>query len=150
MKKITILLADDQAIIRKELKALLKAVGGFDVVGEAANGLQAVELARKLRPDVIVMDLSMPKLNGMEASRRILQQVSPPKILILSVYDDDAYVEQAIIIGVAGYLVKQNSADFLPTAIMEIWKGKSFYSPSIDKRNARTFGDSKCLGAVHK
>ena len=76
----------------------------------------------------------MPKLNGMEAARRILQQVTPPKILILSAYDEDAYIEQAISLGVSGYLIKQNSLDILSTAIKEVHKGKSFYSPSIDKR----------------
>ena len=134
MKQITVLLADDHAVTRKGLRLLLDNVGGFDVVGEACDGLQAVKLALKLRPDVVVMDLSMPKLNGMEATRQILLQASPPKILIHSAYDDDAYIEQAISMGAAGYLVKQNSLDILATAITEVHNGGSFYSPSIDKR----------------
>ena len=134
MKQITVLLADDHLVTRKGLRHLLMAGGDFEVVGEASNGLQAVELAQKLRPSVVVMDLSMPKLNGMEAARRILQQVAPPKILILSAYDDDAYVEQAIALGMSGYLLKQNSLDILTTAITEVHNGGSFYSPSIDKR----------------
>ena len=144
MKQITVLLADDHAITRKGLRLLLETEGGFDVVGEAADGLQAVKLAQKFRPAVVVMDLSMPKLNGMEAARRILQQASPPKILILSAYDDDAYIEQAISLGAAGYLIKQNSLDILATAITEVHNGGSFYSPSIDKRmHGRKKGDPR-------
>ncbi|HCE42760.1 MAG TPA: DNA-binding response regulator [Lentisphaeria bacterium] len=134
MKQITVLLADDHLVIRKGFRSLLETGGDFKVVGEAANGLQAVELALKLRPAVVVMDLSMPKLNGMEAARRILQQAAPPKVLILSAYDDDAYIEQAISLGASGYLIKQNSLDILSTAITEVYNGGSFYSPSIDKR----------------
>ncbi|HBC89163.1 MAG TPA: DNA-binding response regulator [Lentisphaeria bacterium] len=134
MKQITVLLADDHLITRRGIRTILEAGGDFEVVGEAANGLQAVELARKLRPSVVVMDLSMPKLNGMEAARRILQQIAPPKILILSAYDDDAYVEQAIALGMSGYLLKQNSLDILTTAITEVHNGGDFFNPSIDKR----------------
>ena len=78
MKSISVLLADDHAIVRQGLLALLEIEGGFKVVGEAANGLQAVELALELRPAVVVMDLAMPQLNGLEATRRILQQLAPP------------------------------------------------------------------------
>lgn len=134
MKQITVLLADDHSVTRKGLRLLLETEDSFEVVGEATDGLQAVKLAQKLRPAIVIMDLSMPKLNGMEAARRILQQVTPPKILILSAYDEDAYIEQAISLGVSGYLIKQNSLDILSTAIKEVHKGKSFYSPSIDKR----------------
>ena len=124
MKSITVLLADDHAIVRQGLRALLEIEGGFDVVGEAANGLQAVELALKLRPAVVVMDLAMPQLNGLEATRRIFQQlVPPPKVLILSAHSDHAYVEQVAALGAAGavgYLVKQTSAHLLANAIREI------------------------------
>ena len=135
MKQITVLLADDHTIIREGLKALLMADGHFEVVGEACNGQQAVEMAEKFRPAVVVLDIAMPQLNGLEAARRILQQiVPPPKILILSAHGDDAYIEQVAAMGVAGYLVKQTSAHILAKAIKEIYKGKVFYSPSIAKR----------------
>lgn len=135
MNLITVLLADDHTIIREGLRALLMADGHFEVVGEACNGQQAVEMAEKLRPAVVVLDIAMPKLNGLEAARRILQQiVSPPKILMLSAHGDDAYIEQVAAMGVAGYLVKQTSAHILSKAIKEIYKGKAFYSPSIAKR----------------
>lgn len=138
MKSITVLLADDHAIVRQGLRALLEIEGGFEVVGEAANGLQAVELALELRPAVVVMDLAMPQLNGLEATRRILQQsVPPPKVLILSAHSDDAYVEQVAALGVVGevgYLVKQTSAHLLANAIREIHKGNAVYSSAIAKR----------------
>jgi len=135
MKRITVLLADDHAVIREGLRALLEIEGDFEVIGEAADGLQAVKLAKELCPAVVVMDIAMPQLNGLEATRRILEQVSPPpKILILSAHADDAYVEQVIALGAAGYLVKQTSAQILAKAIREIHQGKVFYSPSIAKR----------------
>jgi len=138
MKSITVLLADDHAIVRQGLRALLEIEGGFEVVGEAANGLQAVELALELRPAVVVMDLAMPHLNGLEATRRILQQlVPPPKVLILSAHSDNAYVEQVAALGAAnqvGYLVKQTSAHLLANAIREIHQGNAVYSSTLAKR----------------
>lgn len=135
MKKITVILADDHLLVREGLKALLEIEGGFDVLAEADNGLEAIEMVQKYRPEVVVLDLAMPQLNGLEAARRILQQVvPPPKVLILSAHADDAYIEQVAIIGAQGYLVKQTSAQILAKAIREIHKGKLFFSPSIDKR----------------
>jgi len=135
MTRITVLLADDHAIVRKGLRTLLDAEGDFEVVGAAANGREAVELTQKLRPAVVVMDIAMPQLNGLDAARLILQRVvPPPKVLILSAHSDDAYVEQAAAMGVAGYLVKQTSAHILARAIREILKGKTFCSPSVAQR----------------
>ena len=135
MERITVLLADDHAVVREGLRALLEMEGGFDVVGEAADGLQAVELAQKLRPAVAVLDIAMPQLNGLEAARRILQQVvPPPKVLILSAHSDDAYIEQVAALGISGFLVKQTSAHILAKAIREIHSGKAFYSPAVAER----------------
>ena len=135
MQQITVLLAEDHTVVREGLRALLDIAGGFKVVGEAGNGLQAIELAQSLHPDVVVMDIAMPRLNGLEAARRILQDgESPPKILILSAHGDDVYVEKVASLGVAGYLVKQTSAHRLAEAIREIQKGNVFYSPSIGER----------------
>lgn len=134
-KPITVLLAEDHMVVREGLRALLDIEGGFKVVGEAGDGLQAVELAQTLHPDVVVMDIAMPRLNGLEAARQILQEGEmPPKVLILSAHSDDVYVEKVASLGVAGYLVKQTSAHRLAEAIREIQKGNIFYSPTISER----------------
>ena len=135
MKQITVLLADDHTIIREGLRSLLTIDGHFDVVGEAADGQQTITLVEELQPEVVVLDIAMPKLNGLEVARRILQQQpSPPKILILSAHADDIYIDQVIAMGVVGYLVKQTSANFLVRAIKEIHRGKLFFSSSIAQR----------------
>jgi len=134
MQRITVLLAEDHKIVREGLRKLLEAEPDIQVVGEADTGRQAVELARKLRPAVVVMDIAMPLLNGSEATRHIRQAVPDTKVLILSAHSDDAYIEQAIALGAAGYLVKQTSAHFLSEAIREVQKGNTFFSPSIAKQ----------------
>jgi DNA-binding NarL/FixJ family response regulator len=113
---------------------LLEAEGDFEVVGEAETGRQAVQLAKTLRPDVVVMDIAMPLLNGMEATRRIVKDVPATRVLILSAHGDDEYIRQVVLLGAAGYLVKQTSADVLGRAIQEIQKGNTFFSPSIATR----------------
>lgn len=134
MKRITVLLAEDHMIVREGLRALLKLEDDIEVVGEAANGRQAVELTRKLGPAVVVMDIAMPLLNGLEATRQILHAAPATKVLILSAHSDDAYVEQVVALGAAGYLIKQTAAHVLPDAIREVHKGKTFFSPGISKR----------------
>jgi DNA-binding NarL/FixJ family response regulator len=121
-------------IVREGLRALLEAEGDFEVVGEAETGRQAVQLAKTLRPDVVVMDIAMPLLNGMEATRRIVKDVPATRVLILSAHGDDEYIRQVVLLGAAGYLVKQTSADVLGRAIQEIQKGNTFFSPSIATR----------------
>jgi DNA-binding NarL/FixJ family response regulator len=140
---ITILLAEDHTIVREGLRALLKLEPDFKVVGEAENGRQAVALATQLRPDVIIMDIAMPLLNGLEATRQILQLTPATKVLVLSAHSDDAYVDQVMALGASGYLNKQTAAHVLPEAIREVQKGTPFFSPSISKR--RTDHDSKAL-----
>ena len=134
MKKITVLLAEDHMIVREGLRALLEAEGDIAVVGEAETGRQAVQLAKRLRPAVVVMDIAMPLLNGLEATRRILKAVAATRVLILSAHSDDEYIRQVILLGAAGYLIKQTSADFLSKAIREVAKGGTFFSPSIAHR----------------
>jgi DNA-binding NarL/FixJ family response regulator len=134
MKPITVLLADDHAIVREGLRVLLQAEGDIEVIGEAETGRQAVRLARQLLPAVVVMDIAMPLLNGLEAARQILAALPATKVLILSAHDDDAYVERVIEIGAAGYLIKQTSALVLAKAIREAFKGNTFFSPSITRR----------------
>lgn len=134
MNPITVLLAEDHMIVREGLRALLKLEADIEVVGEAENGRQAVALASKLCPDVIVMDISMPLLNGLEATRQILQTAPSTKVLMLSAHGDDAYVEQVMALGASGYLIKQTAAHMLTAAIREVHQGKLFLSPSISKR----------------
>jgi DNA-binding NarL/FixJ family response regulator len=136
MKPITVLLAEDHMVVRQGLRKLLEAEDDLEVVGEAETGRQAVEMTRKLRPAVVVMDIAMPLLNGLEASRQILKQGSGSKVLILSAHSDDAYVERALEFGAKGFLLKQTSAHVLSRAIREVEKGNVFFTPSIAKRLA--------------
>jgi DNA-binding NarL/FixJ family response regulator len=134
MKRITVLLAEDHMVVRQGLRALLQVERDIEVVGEAETGRQAVALTRKLRPAVVVMDIAMPLLNGLEATRQILKALPATRVIILSAHGDDAYVEQVIAMGAAGYLLKQTSAHVLSKAVREIHKGNSFFGPFIAKR----------------
>src|SRR4030095_2982881 len=134
MKRITVLLAEDHKIVREGVRALLKHEDDMEVAGEAETGRQAVQLNRKLRPAVVVMDIAMPLLNWLEATRQIRKDSPDNKVLILSAHSDDAYVEQVAVLGAAGFLLKQTSSHVLATAIREVQKGNTFYSPAISKR----------------
>ncbi len=134
MKRITVLLADDHNIVREGFRSLLKHEGDIEVIGEAATGRQAVQLTRKLRPAVVVMDIAMPLLNGLEATRQIRKDFPDTRVLILTAHADDAYVEQLTALGAAGYLLKQTSSHDLATAIREVHKGNSFFSPAVSRR----------------
>ncbi len=134
MKPITVLLAEDHMILREGLRALLKLEEDIEVIGEAENGREAVELTRKLCPSVVVMDIAMPLLNGLEATRQILRYAPATRVLILSAHSDDAYVERVMSLGAAGYLIKQTAAHILPQAIREVHDGKTFFSPTVSRR----------------
>ncbi len=134
MKTITVLLAEDHAIVREGLRALLKLESDIHVVGEAEDGHQAVTLTKSLGPDVLVMDIAMPNLNGLEAARQILLAKCTTKILILSAHSDDAYVEKVMALGASGYLVKQSAFQVLPKAIRAVHGGNTYFSPTISKR----------------
>jgi len=131
---ITILIAEDHGIVREGLRILLDLTAGFEVVGEASTGSEAVELAARLQPDVILMDIAMPTLNGFEATRQI-QALSPSsRVLVLSAHSDEEYVEHFLAIGVAGYIIKQNSGQILVQAIREVASGGTFFGPPIEAR----------------
>jgi DNA-binding NarL/FixJ family response regulator len=132
--RIAVLLADDHTVVREGLRKLLETEPDIEVVGEAATGRQAVDLAMALRPAVVVMDIAMPRLNGLEATRQIRAAVPDARVLILSAHSDDAYVERVTALGAAGYLIKQTSAQYLCEAIREVRKGKTFFSPSVGRR----------------
>ena len=132
--QITVLLAEDHAIVRQGLCALLNTDGHFKIVGQARTGREAVLLAESLKPDVILMDIAMPVLNGLEATRQILATNPAAKVVILSAHSDDEYIERTRAVGVAGFLEKQTSAEILTKAIREVAKGNQFFSPCIAKR----------------
>src|ERR1051325_8759703 len=134
MKRITGLLAEDRQLVRQGFRSLLEHEPDIEVVGEAANGRQAVQLTRKLRPAVVVMDIAMPLLNGLEATRQIRKEFPDTKVLFLSAHSDDAYVEQVAVLGATGFLLKQTSSGVLANAIREVHKGHAFFTPAISRR----------------
>jgi DNA-binding NarL/FixJ family response regulator len=134
MKRITVLLAEDHQIVREGFRSLLEHESDLEIVGEAETGRQAVQMTRKLRPAVVVMDIAMPLLNGLEATRQIRKDFPETKVLILSAHSDDAYVDQVAALGASGFLVKQTSSSELATAIRKIHGGETFFSAAISKR----------------
>lgn len=128
------LLADDHTVVRQGLRALLMAEPDIEIVGEAENGRQAIQMTKQNAPAVVVMDIAMPVLNGIESTRQITRCVPGCRVLILSSYADDEYVRQATEAGAVGYLVKQTAASELLKAIREVSRGNVFFSPSIAKK----------------
>ena len=136
MKKITVLLAEDHTFVREGVRMLLEMEDDLEVVGEAEDGRQAVALVKKLRPTVVVMDVAMGLLNGLEATRQILKAIPATKILILSSHTDEAYNKEAMEAGAVGFLLKHASARDLSKGIREINKGKVYFGPSFAKRHS--------------
>ncbi len=134
MKKITVLLAEDHMIVRQGLRSLLQQEEDIEVIGEAENGRQAVARTSLLNPDVLVMDIAMPLLNGLEATRQILRISSATKVLILSAHGDDAYVGEAMALGASGFIIKQTAAHNLSKAIRSVFGGNQYFSPSVSRR----------------
>lgn len=133
MKQITILLAEDHAFVRDAIRKVLELESDIDIVGEAQDGREAVALAGKLRPAVVLMDITMPVLNGLEATRRLLKVCPETRVIVLSAHADDMYVKNAIEFGAAGFLLKQASVHEVCRAIHEVQKGKNFFSPAISR-----------------
>jgi len=142
MKKISVLLAEDHVVVRQGLRSLLSAEADIEVVGEAGNGRQAVKMAQQLCPAVVVMDIAMPMLNGLEATYQIVSEGIPTRVLILSSYADDEYVHQLTEAGASGYLIKQSAATELIKAVREIARGNAYFSPSILKRLLELYRES--------
>ena len=134
MRRITVLLVDDHTVVRQGLRALLAAEDDMRVIGEAENGRQAVRQAKKSSPDVVVMDVAMPLLNGLEATRQILKAIPKAKVLGLTSYGDDGYLLQMMEAGASGYLLKQTAANDLLKAIRAVQQGRTFFSPDIARR----------------
>jgi two-component system, NarL family, nitrate/nitrite response regulator NarL len=148
MNQITVLLAEDHHLVRQGFRSLLEHESDIAVVGEAATGREAVQLTRKLRPAVVVMDIAMPLLNGLEATRQIRKELPVTKVLILSAHSDDAYVEEVAALGAAGFLLKQTSSHILAEAIREVQKGNTFFSPTVAKRFSGREGNHRGRAAI--
>jgi DNA-binding NarL/FixJ family response regulator len=131
MKRIRILLADDHAVVRQGFKMILDAQADMEIVGEAANGREAVDLAEQLRPDVVVMDVSMPELNGIEATRRLASSLPRARVVALSMHKDSVYVREILRAGARGYLLKDSGAADLVAAIRAVASGESYLSPAV-------------------
>jgi DNA-binding NarL/FixJ family response regulator len=131
IKRITVLLADDNRIVRNEIREFLELEDDLEVVGEANNGHEAVALVKKLRPALVLMDVAMPLLNGLQATRQILKAVPATKVIMLSSHSDVVYVEEATKSGAMGYLIKSTAINNLCRAIREVHKGNTFFGTSI-------------------
>lgn len=149
-KRITVLLAEDHTIVREGLRLLVEADGDIKIIGEATTGREAVQMTAALRPDVIVMDIAMPHLNGLEATRQILKAYPETRILILSAHSDPEYIEQMVKVGASGFLVKQSSGTVLAKAIRELHKGKSYFTPSIAQYLKRHHQETRNKVEVHR
>jgi two-component system response regulator NreC len=134
MKMTTIVLADDHHIVRQGLRSLLEAEPDFSVVGEAGDGLEAAQLVERLRPDVLVLDLMMPGLNGLEVTRRVSQRSPQTRIVILSMHADEAHVLEALRVGAAAYVLKESTAAELVRAVREAAAGRRYLSPPLSER----------------
>ena len=133
MKRIKVLLADDNQVVRKGFRKILELEDDLEVVGEAKDGHQAVAMVKKLRPALVLMDVTMPLLNGLQATGQILKFCPVTKVLFLSAHSDEAYIVEAVKSGGMGYLIKQTSAGTVCNAIREVHKGNTFFSSSIPK-----------------
>jgi DNA-binding NarL/FixJ family response regulator len=131
---ITIILADDHRIVRQGLRALLEAEPDFQLVGETGDGLEAVQLAQRLQSDVVVLDLMMPSINGLEATRQISDSCPQTHIIILSMHADEGYVLESLRNGAAGYVLKDSSADDLVRAVREVVGGRRYLSAPLSER----------------
>ncbi|HPV76917.1 MAG TPA: response regulator transcription factor, partial [Gemmatimonadaceae bacterium] len=134
MTPIRVLLVDDHGIVREGLRQVLLADGDFDVVGEAANGVQALDIAARVRPDVVLLDLTMPGDSGLVVAQKLRQEVPNSRVLILSVHDDAEYVLESVRAGAHGYLRKDTTPADLRAAIRAVHSGDAYFSPAVAKR----------------
>jgi DNA-binding NarL/FixJ family response regulator len=135
----TIILADDHHLVREGLRALLDAEPDLSVIGEAANGLEAVQMAEQLVPDMAIVDLMMPDLNGLEVARHLSQQLPSIRIVILSMHANEAYVLQALRNGASAYVLKESRADELVYAVREVIAGRHYLSPPLSERAIESY-----------
>ncbi len=133
MHAVRILVADDHAIIRRGLRALLAHNPEFEIVAEACDGLEAVEVAERVRPDVAVMDISMPNLDGLEATRRIFSTLPGTQIVLLTVHADESYLLGALKAGARGYVLKSSAESEIVEAVRAVSSGKAYFSPKVSR-----------------
>ena len=150
VRTITIVLADDHRIVRQGLHALLKAEPDFEVVGEAGDGIEALEMVKKLNPDVVVLDLMMPGLNGLEVARQLSKQTPRTKIIILSMYDDEGFVLEALSNGASAYVLKDKGSSELIRAIREVRSGHRYLSPPLSDRAIEAYEQMTKAGTMDK
>jgi two-component system, NarL family, response regulator NreC len=133
LKKTRILIADDHGIVRKGLRLQLEQHGAFEVVGEATDGRAAVRIAEELSPDIVIIDIAMPNLNGIQATTQIVKKHPHTGVIILSMHSDETYITRALAAGARGYLLKDNAEVDLFRAVQVVAQGKPFFSPAIAK-----------------
>ena len=146
----TIVWADDHRIVRQGLRALLTAEENFEVVGEAGDGREALELVRRLRPDVLVLDLMMPGLNGLEVARQLHRQTPKVGVVVLAMYDDEGFVLEALAHGVSAYVLKDSNSSDLVQAVREVAAGRRYLSPPLSDRAIETYLQLAKTGAMDK
>jgi DNA-binding NarL/FixJ family response regulator len=137
MNRISVLIVEDHKLVREGIRALLQPEPDIDVLGEAKDGREAVVMAMELRPDVLLMDIAMSGLNGLEATQQLVKMLPESRIIILTAHCDDAYVQSAVGSGAAGFLLKQDCSNDVCRAIREVHRGRIFYSELIAKRFVR-------------
>jgi DNA-binding NarL/FixJ family response regulator len=135
-----VVVADDQALVRAGLKMVLEAEADIEVVGEAADGHEVLDVARRAAPDVVLMDIRMPGLDGLEASRRLLAAAAPPKILVLTTFDEEEYLYEALRAGTSGFLLKVSPPEQLIGAIRTVAAGNALIDPAVTRRVIEAFG----------
>ena len=139
MSLTTIVLADDHPVVRQGLRAVLEAEKDFSLIGETGDGLETVRLTERLQPDVLMLDLMMPGLGGLEVTRQVSQRSPRTRVVILSMHADEAYVLEALKNGATGYVLKESSADDLVRAIREVAAGRRYLSPPLSERAIETY-----------
>jgi DNA-binding NarL/FixJ family response regulator len=128
-----VILADDHTLFRQGIRAILERIGGVEVVAETGDGREAVALADRLRPDVLLLDITMPSLNGLEAASRVAKSSPRTRVMILSMHAGEAYLAKALAAGVAGYLLKDAAADELEAALRAVGRGETYLSPAVSR-----------------
>jgi DNA-binding NarL/FixJ family response regulator len=126
-----VLLADDHGIVRRGLRSLIESQSGLEIVGEASDGLEALRLCAEFRPDILILDVAMPKMNGIEVASRVQKLDRPPRVIVLSMHTDESYIIRALAAGARGYLLKDATDEDLLPAIRSVVSGKPYFSPAV-------------------